>query len=127
MDDKKKQIVNNVLKLTGEILVSPGTSQLVDKNWKSGVLHVTGGVLTRIMIGPPAILLVAANSFSLSVKRKNLFSALFDAKDPRTVNLEERMNQELNEGLTLEEIQESVIEDLDDIYQETIAIQHSKN
>jgi hypothetical protein len=125
MDDKKQQIVNNVLKFAGETLVLPGTSQLADRKWKSGVLHVAGSVLARTIIGGPAALVVAANSFSLSMTGKNLPSALFGAKDPRTVNLEERVNQELNEGLALEEIQEGVIEDLDDIYQEVITDQDS--
>lgn len=126
MDNKKTQVVNNVLKFTGEMLVLPGISQLVDKKWKYGVWHVAGGVLVRTLIGGPVGLLVAANSFSLSMTGKNLPSALFGPKDPRTVNLEERVNQELGEGLTLEEIQEGVIEDIEDIYQETITVQDKK-
>jgi hypothetical protein len=126
MDDKKKQIANNVLKFAGEILIFPGTSQLVDRNWKFGVLHMAGGVLARTLIGRPAALLVAANSFSLSVVGKNLSLALFDPNGTRTVNLEKRVNHELSEGLTLEEIREGVLEDIEDIYQEAITEPYSK-
>ena len=126
MDEKKQQIVNNVLKFAGETLVLPGTSQIVEGKWKSGTLHAAGGVLVRTLIGGHAALLVAANSFSLSMTGKNLASALFGIKDPRNMNLEKRVNQELNEGLCLEEIQEGVLEDLDDIYQEAVKVQHSE-
>lgn len=121
MSDKKNKTVSNGLKLVGETLFLPGSSLLVDGNIKSGLLHAGAGIAARTLLGGPFFLLVAANSFSLSLTGENLVTNLLSPKDARTSNLGKRVKAEIAEGVPLHEIQESVLEDVEDLYLEAKA------
>lgn len=64
------EVFSNGLKLVSEVVVSPGTSQLLDGNVASGVLHMAGGLLSRVVLGatlgPVAVVGLALNSYSKS-------------------------------------------------------------
>ncbi len=59
-------------KLVGELVLTPGTSLLLDGQIKSGVGHVVVGVLARALLGAPGMLLVVANSYASSLTGKSL-------------------------------------------------------
>ncbi len=128
MSDKKKNITMKGLKLLGETLLLPGSSLLIDGKVKKGALHAGAGILAGALFGGPAVILVAANSLSLSLTGKSLPSKLnlLESKDPRTIDLEERVNKDSDAGLSLEEIREDVLEDVEDLYHEATAAHRSK-
>ena len=64
--------VGNGVKLVGEVAFLPGTSHLLDGNIKTGALYAAAGFAARILLGAPAVLLVAADSFSRSTSGKGL-------------------------------------------------------
>jgi len=77
--------VGNVVKLIGELAVVPGASQLLDGNVGSGMAHAVVGWAARILLGAPAMLVVAANSYSRSVSDKSLLThirELFSSPEP---------------------------------------------
>lgn len=129
MAAKKKAILTHSLKLVGETMVLPGSSLLIDGKVKKGALHAGVGLLAGALLGGPAILLVAANSFSLSLTGKSLPSNLnlFESKDQRAINLKERVKKDSAAGLTLEEIREDILEDVEDLYLEAKAANQSND
>lgn len=64
--------VGNGVKLIGEMAFLPGTSHLLDGEIKTGALYAAAGFAARILLGAPAVVLVAADSFSRSVTGKGL-------------------------------------------------------
>jgi hypothetical protein len=116
-DSPTAKIVNGV-KLVGEILLLPGTSLLLDGKVKPGLLHAGAGVLARLVLGFPGLAVVAANSYSLSLTGKNLFSVLFRSEGREAGSLVEQVRRKLASGFSLKEIQESISEDIEDIYVE---------
>lgn len=64
--------VGNGVKLVGEMAFLPGTSHLLDGNVKIGALYAAAGFATRLLLGAPAVLIVAADSFSRSTTGKGL-------------------------------------------------------
>jgi hypothetical protein len=70
--------VENAVKLAGEVVFLPGTSQLLDGNMISGAVHATLGYIARALLGPPGLILIAANSFSKSVTGKHLYNHIMD-------------------------------------------------
>lgn len=123
MQNKNKEILKNGMKLAGEILLIPGSSLLLDGQIKYGVLHAGVGIFAKMTFGLPGFLLIAANSFTLSLTQKNLASVIFNSSDYRDIKLMDRVNIGIDKGLTLKEIQEDVSEDVEDIYLETITEQ----
>ena len=61
-------------KLLGEVVLTPGTSLLLDGDIKGGMGHVVAGLLARVVFGVPGMLLVAANSYSTSLTGKSLLA-----------------------------------------------------
>jgi len=74
---EQTNVLNNGVKLVSEALVSPGTSLLLDGNIASGVTHMAGGVLSKVLLGPVwgsvAIVGLALNSYSKSTTGSGLF------------------------------------------------------
>lgn len=68
--------LGNTVKILGETLISPGASQLIDGNIKSGGLHILGGLAAKALFGLPGFLLVAANSYTKSVTGESLYKTL---------------------------------------------------
>jgi hypothetical protein len=71
-----KAIVHGV-KLTGDVLVAPGTSLLLESEVVAGSLHVIVGLVARALLGTALLgsvgwLVVAANSYSKATTGKNL-------------------------------------------------------
>ena len=64
--------IGNGLKLVGEMAFLPGTSHLLDGNIKIGALYAAAGFAAKLLLGAPAVLLVAADSFSRSTSGKGL-------------------------------------------------------
>jgi hypothetical protein len=79
-DTKSDATVANAVKLAGEGLIAPGTSLLLDGDFKMGGVHVVAGLAAKALLGPIGWLLVAANSFSSSTTGKNLFEQFAPAK-----------------------------------------------
>jgi hypothetical protein len=65
-------VVGRGVKIAAEVLVTPGSSLLLDGNVASGGLHVVGGLLARWALGPVGWVLVAADSYARSVTGKGL-------------------------------------------------------
>ena len=63
--------IGNAVKLVGEAVL-PGASNLVDGDIKVGLAHTAAGLAAAALIGPLALLLVKANSYSYSVSEKSL-------------------------------------------------------
>ena len=61
-------------KLLGEVVLTPGTSLLLDGDIKGGMGHVVVGLLARVVFGVPGVLLVAANSYATSLTGKSLLA-----------------------------------------------------
>ncbi|HEY3381335.1 MAG TPA: DUF6072 family protein [Vicinamibacterales bacterium] len=120
MPDTKTTPIGRGLRVAADMLLLPGSSLLLDGKVKPGLLHVGVGVAAGFALGIPAALLVAANSISLSFTGKNLASALIGAQDPRDVTLTAKIRQDVDKGLSLEEIQETVREDVEDVYAEVV-------
>lgn len=76
MDDNT--VVGNGVKLVGELAILPGTSHLLDGDIKTGALYAVVGFAARAIIGGPAALLVAADSFSRSTSEKGLIDHIKD-------------------------------------------------
>lgn len=72
----QSNVVGNTVKALGETLIMPGSSQFLDGNMKSGVLHALGGVIARSMLGPIGWLAVGLNSYSSSVTGQPLHQHL---------------------------------------------------
>ena len=118
MAGKKKKVFENGLKMIGEIALIPGTSQFVDGRIKSGVIHAVAGLTAGAVLGAPAFLAVCANSLSISLTKRSLFDNIFGSKDEKDLKLEARVNAKIKEGLNLEEIRETLLEDVEDLYLE---------
>jgi len=74
---EQTNVLNNGVKMVSEVLVSPGTSLLLDGKIASGVTHMAGGVLSRALLGPVwgpvAIAGLILNSYSKSTTGTGLF------------------------------------------------------
>lgn len=118
MSNKNAKILKNGVKLSGEMLLIPGSSLLLDGNVKSGLFHAGAGILAKIILGVPGFLLVAANSYSLSCTGKGLLANLSGSKNPRDITLCKKIERDIAAGQTFEEIKEGLNEDIEDICEE---------
>lgn len=124
MSDAKKsswvgdETLNRGVKIAGEALLTPGSSLLVDGQYKKGLAHVGGGILAGLVLGPIGPLLVAANSYCQSVGGRNLVETFTQPKDLRDETLTNKVSRAVDEGVTLEELQQDVAEDIEDLYAE---------
>ncbi len=117
-DKKSKELLENGVKLTGEVLLSPGVSLFLDGRIKPGVIHAGAGILAKVALGAPGLLLVAANSYSVSRTGRSLLSNLLGPGDPKDMLLKKKVTEDIDAGLTLEEINAGIKEDIEDIYEE---------
>jgi hypothetical protein len=117
MAEKKNDILQNGVKVVAETVVAPGMSLLLDGKIKSGLLHTGGGILAKLVLGVPGVLLVAANSYAKSVSGKGLVGNITGrGTGPVSSNsLEEIVKQDLAAGRTPDEIKAGLAEDVDDI------------
>jgi hypothetical protein len=128
MASRNDRLLKAGARVAGEFLVVPGTALLMDGQVKRGMLHLGTGVLAAMALGPLGVLLVNANSLSLSVAGKNLLEALVGDDDPRALKLTEVVKSGIERGLTVDEIRESLLEDVEDLYAEaSIAPSASKS
>jgi hypothetical protein len=56
--------------------VVPGASNLLEKNYKNGFIHLVAGIAASAIYGPAGMLLVAANSLHKSVTGDQLYERL---------------------------------------------------
>ncbi|MBM4254538.1 MAG: hypothetical protein FJ147_01425 [Deltaproteobacteria bacterium] len=80
--------VDNGVKLLGEVAFIPGTSYLLDGEIKTGALYAAIGVASKILLGPPAVLLVAADSFARSVTGQGLLDHFKNQIAPESASKE---------------------------------------
>lgn len=66
-------MLTNGAKLVGESVL-PGASLLMDGQFLSGAAHAVVGIGARLAIGPAAVVVVCADSFSKSVTDKSLLT-----------------------------------------------------
>lgn len=117
-EKQKKTLLKNGVKLTGEVVLSPGASLFLDGRIKPALLHAGAGILAKLALGAPGLLLVAANSYSVSRTGKNLVSSLFGPRDPKDESLKKKVTEGVDAGMTLEEINAGIEEDVEDIHEE---------
>lgn len=108
--------IHNTIKLAAEVLLFPGSSLILDGEIKSGLQHAVAGVLARSVFGRVGSALVSANALALSITGRDLYSALFDQNSSVADNLRHEVRRGMEDGKTLEEILESIAEDVEDIY-----------
>jgi hypothetical protein len=77
-ETKDLNVLTNGAKLVGEAVL-PGASLLMDGQFLSGAAHAVVGIGARLAIGPAAVVLVCADSFSKSVTDKTLLTHAKDA------------------------------------------------
>ncbi len=121
MAEQKDDVLNRSIKLLGEALLLPGFSLMLDGKIKTGTLHTGVGLLAKVALGMPGALVVAANSYSVSTTGQSLYANLFGPKDARDYTIKDAVEQDVAAGLSLEEISARVTEDIEDIYEETVA------
>ena len=105
-----KTTVTNAVKVAGELLIMPGASQIIDGKLGSGLLHA----------GAAIVVLAIANSLSKSINGKSLWSRVKESAN-RKEPLEDRVRKHLSEGMTMEEIQATLSEDVEDLVMEAQA------
>nr|BAP05576.1 CalV [uncultured Candidatus Entotheonella sp.] len=122
MQENGEQVVKNGVKIVDELLL-PGTSLLLDGKIRPGMAHSAVGLLAGVALGVPGAMLVAANALAQSVTGAGLIANLTNnsPKNPRDVNLAERVAVDVAEGMTYEEIREDILEDIEDLYHEATA------
>jgi hypothetical protein len=79
----QSNVVGNTIKALGEAFVLPGSSQFLDGNVASGVLHALGGVVARSLLGPIGWVAVGLNSYASSVTGQPLHRHLGLAKSDK--------------------------------------------
>ena len=79
VDMSDQGVGGNALKLIGEVVVTPGMSQLLEGNITSGAVHAVLGLVAKSLLGVPGMLLVAANSYSTSVTGKYLHEQVMES------------------------------------------------
>lgn len=84
MSAEQSNVLANGVKLVGEALL-PGASLLLDGNLRNGVAHAVIGIGARVALGPVAMLVVAADSYSKSVTQKYLWQHLGDLLPKREI------------------------------------------
>jgi hypothetical protein len=66
------KVITHGVKLTGDVLVAPGTSLLLESKIIEGGLHVIVGLAARTLLGSVGWLVVAANSYAKATTGKGL-------------------------------------------------------
>ena len=107
------EYIKNTLKVSGEILITPGISLLGEGKTQDGMIHVGVGLLSKILFGVPGLLVVAGSSFYRSLKKSGDNPA---DGDDRIKDLSEKVRTEIDAGMTLEEIKAGIQEDIEDTY-----------
>ena len=74
--------LTNGAKILGESVI-PGDSLLMDGQFINGAAHAAVGIFARIAMGPLAVALVCADSFSKSVTDKFLWDHVKDGIEAR--------------------------------------------
>ncbi|CAM2009949.1 DUF6072 family protein [Acanthopleuribacter pedis] len=111
-------VLNRGVKIAGEALLTPGSSLLVDGQFKKGLAHVGGGLVAGLVLGPIGPLLVAANSYCQSVGGRNLVETFTKPNDLRDQPLSNKVAAAVDEGVPLEDLQQDIAEDVEDLYAE---------
>jgi hypothetical protein len=111
MERRWKDDIRKAIKIAGELCITPGASLLVEGDLKSGAVHAGIGLAAGALLGFPAIVLVGASSFFRSLNSGN------PGGDP----IREKVQEEVRQGLTLEEIQAEIAEDVEDRYHELLS------
>jgi hypothetical protein len=75
-------VLTNGAKLVGESVL-PGASLLMDGQFLNGAAHAVVGIGARLALGPLAVILVCADSFSKSVTDKFLWDHVKDGIEAR--------------------------------------------
>lgn len=75
-------VLTNGAKLVGESVL-PGASLLMDGQFLTGAAHAVVGLGARLALGPAAVVLVCADSFSKSVTDKTLWTHAKEALEAR--------------------------------------------
>ncbi len=104
------------LKILGEVVLTPGTSLLLDGQFKPGMVHVGIGLVARRMLGLPGLLLVGANSYSQSVTGKSLLTHAQALAGGKEDSLGELVKKAIGDKKSLSEILATVAEDVEDKY-----------
>jgi hypothetical protein len=117
----EKKAVTNAVKVAGELFIMPGTSLIMEGKVGSGLLHAGAAWVLRAVVWKPLALLAIANSLSKSITGEGILSSNKKEPDARKSTLDDRVRQHVAEGMTMEEIQETVREDVEDLVLESRA------
>lgn len=113
-----KEIATDALCIASEVTLVPGTSLLVKGQVKPGLVHLGLGLAAKVVMGPIGLSLVAANSICQAQTGESLYTKLTTTKGPGDTSLREEIQQKVDSGDSLEQIVETVVEDVEDIYHE---------
>lgn len=93
---QSSSVLSNGVKLVSEVVVSPGTSLVLDGRIAEGVSHMAGGLLSRALLGsvlgPIGLVGLALNSYAKSTTGVGIlgqFSGRAKAASPATDTAEE--------------------------------------
>jgi hypothetical protein len=96
-DNNLMKTLDHGIKLITDFGVLPGSSQILNGNYSSGLSHAAVGIAGRIALGPVGWVLTAANSFSKSTTDKHIWTLLTDkAKEVKTAKAEKTEESELS-------------------------------
>jgi hypothetical protein len=92
--DNQNRVINNGVKLLGEVFITPGTSLLLEGKVGAGLLHGALGLAAIAalgpVLGPLTRILIAGNSYSRSVSDRNLWETIRDERNHDEVDRGER-------------------------------------
>ncbi|MCG7534088.1 DUF6072 family protein [Pseudoalteromonas sp. OOF1S-7] len=114
-----KEMAKDAACIAGETLLSPGVSLLAQGKGKLGLAHAGAGLAAKLALGPVGMLFVAANSYCLSKTGQSLLTQFTTTKGAGDQSLRQEVSEALEQGQPIEQVIESVIEDVEDIYYES--------
>lgn len=130
-DEKKavpsdRKAVTNAVKVASELFVMPGTSLIMEGQVKSGLLHAGAAFLLRAVVWKPLAIVAIANSLSKSITGQSILGNMKGSRPgtntrPSAETLDDRVRSHMADGMTAEEIQETLREDVEDLVMETTA------
>lgn len=114
------------LKIAGDLLI-PGTSLIAQSDYKRGLIHAGVGIAARVAFGAPGVVLTAANSYCTARTGEGLITKLLSVQARQAdqaeaqvsdLSLREKVYNETVQGSQLDDIKESIAEDVEDYYHE---------
>ncbi|MDA7633368.1 hypothetical protein N8766_04595 [bacterium] len=96
-DNNLMKTLDHGIKLVTDFGVLPGSSQILNGNYSSGLSHAAVGITGRVFLGPVGWVLTAANSYAKSTTDKHIWNLVADKfKEVKTAKAEKTEETELS-------------------------------